>query len=161
MDTVNIKWDDGVTQFDQIKDSKRTNLDKSGFYAILGATSDVGSKSWKGLKLLYIGQAFDQTLRERIPQEHDAYKCVYDYRKNHSGTDLVVMIGLIEESTLEKQTRQIFNDIECCLIFCNKPTCNTTCQESYSGRDLQVINAGDYTPLKEKCSCSAQQQKTN
>jgi len=157
MDTVNIKWDDTVTQFDRIKDSKKTKLDKSGFYAILGATFNESSKKYESLKLLYIGQAFDQTLRERIPQEHDAYKCVYDYKKNHSGTDIVVMIGLIEESSLEKQTQQIFSDIECCLIFCNKPTCNTTCQESYSGRNLQVTNTGDYTPLKEKCSCSAQQ----
>jgi len=155
MDTVSIKWDNGVTQLDRIKDSQNPDMDKSGFYAILGATFDESSKTWKGLKLLYVGQAFEQTLRERIPQEHDAYKCVYDYKKNHSGTDLVVMIGLIEKSSIEKQTRQIFNDIECCLIFCNKPACNTTCQESYSGRDLEVTNTGDYKPLIEKCSCSA------
>jgi hypothetical protein len=161
MDTVSIKWDDGITQFDQIKDSKRTNLDKSGFYAISGATFDKSSNKWNGLKLLYIGQAFDQTLRVRIPQEHDAYKCVFDYKKNHSGTDLVVMIGIIEKSSVQKQTQQLFNDIECCLIFWNKPSCNTACQESYSGRDLEVTNTGDYTPLKDKRSCSAQQQKTN
>jgi hypothetical protein len=161
MDTVNVEWDKGVIRFDQIKDFKSENLDKKGFYTILGWTFDETSKKWKDLKLLYIGQAFDQTLRERIPQEHDAYNCVYDYKKNHSGTSLFVMIGIIKESSVEKQTQQLFNDIECCLIFRNKPACNTTCQESYSGRDLEVTNTGDYVPLKEKCSCSAQQQKTN
>ena len=156
MDTVYINWVQGVVPFHQIKDfrHKTYDLDRNGFYAILGGTYDSRSRGWKNLKLLYIGQAFDQTLRERIPQEHPAYQCVFEYRKRHSGVDILVKIGFIEKSTVERSTQQLFDDIECCLIFCNQPLCNTTCKESYSGRDLQVINVGHYRRLKEKCTCS-------
>lgn len=156
MDTIYINWVQGVVPLHQIKDfrHKTYDLDKNGFYAILGGTYDSRSKGWKNLKLLYIGQAFDQTLRERIPQEHPAYQCVFEYRKRHSGVDILVKIGFIEKSTVERSTQQLFDDIECCLIFCNQPLCNTTCKESYSGRDLQVINSGYYRRLKEKCTCS-------
>ena len=154
MDTVYIKWVEGVMPFNKIKDFIRKELDKKGFYALLGGTRAQNSTGWINLKLLYVGQAFDQTLRERIPQEHPAYECVFKYQKEHSGIAIVVMIGTIEKSPVAKLTQQLFNDIECCLIFCNQPLCNTTCKESYSGRDLQVINTEDYKPLKEKCACS-------
>ena len=159
MDTVHINWVQGVVPFHQIKDfrHKTYDLDKNGFYAILGAKYNSNTKKWENPMLLYIGQAFDQTLRERIPQEHPAYKCVFEYRKRHSDIDILVMIGFIEKSSVERSTQQLFDDIECCLIFCNQPLCNALCKESYLGRDLQVFNMGYYKPLKETCTCSKKQ----
>jgi len=64
MDTVQINWAKGVIRFDTISQSENPYLDRGGFYAILGAKFDNASSTWKEIKLLYIGQAFDQTLRE-------------------------------------------------------------------------------------------------
>lgn len=154
MDTVYINWVKGVLPFHQIKDFEHEtyDLDKNGFYAIL-AGARAKTKGWVKLKLLYIGQAFDQTLRERILQEHPAYECVFNYQKQYSDLDILVKIGFIEKSTVERRTQQLYDAIECCLILCSQPMCNTTCKESYSGRDLNVINKGHYFSLKEKCSC--------
>lgn len=154
MDTVHINWYEVVTRINWIKDSKRTELDKKGFYAILGATHNAKSNKWENIKLLYIGQAFDQTLRERIPQEHEAYKCVFKYQKDHSGVGIVVMVGIIKNPSVQKLTQQLFDDTECCLVFHNKPLCNTTCKESYSGRDIKVINIGHPYPLEKESTCS-------
>lgn len=154
MDTVHIDWDEIVIRFNNVGDSKRPKLDEKGFYAVLGAVYNPKTDKWGNIKLLYIGQAFDQTLRERIPQEHPAYACVFDYQRRHSGVCIVVMLGTVEKSTVAKLTQQLLNDIECCLIFCNQPLCNTSCEESYSGRDLKVINTGHSYPLKKECSCS-------
>jgi hypothetical protein len=159
MDTIHVNWPQGVVRFDKIKTFKHGewDLDKKGFYAVLGGIYNNDTKQWQSLKLLYIGQAFDQTLRERIPQPHPAYNCAVKYQKEHSGVEFVVMIGFIEKSTVEKKTQELFDDAECCLIYCNQPLCNTTCKEAYSGRDLQIINTGDHFPLKEKCLCSRAQ----
>jgi len=158
VDTIRISWPKGAVLFDEIKNFKHDdwNLDKNGFYALLSGSWDNPEKSWKNLKLLYIGQAFDQTLRERIIQDHPAYKCVRDYQKEHS-VDIIVKIGFIKESTAERLTQQLYDDVECCLIFCNQPLCNTTCKDSYAGRDLQVLNEGDPAGIKDSCVCS----KTN
>lgn len=154
MDTIHINWDKSVTQFNDIKDSKKSKFDGKGFYAILGGIYEPKTNEWTSLKLLYIGQAFDQTLRERIPQEHTAYKCVFDYKKQHSNVGIVVMLGSIEKSTVERVTQELFNDIECCLVFSNKPLCNETCQDCYSGRDLKIVNTGHPYPLKDESNCS-------
>lgn len=154
LDTIHINWDETVIQFHNIKDSKNPKLDEKGFYAILGATYDSETEKWGNIELLYIGQAFEQTLRERIPQEHPAYECVFDYQKKHSGVGIVVMLGTIEKSTVEKSTQQLFNDIECCLVFSNKPLCNTSCKESYSGRELKIINTEHPYPLEKEHSCT-------
>lgn len=159
METVQIDWDEIVIRFNDVEDSKRPKLDEKGFYAVLGAVYNPKTKKWGNIKLLYIGQVFDQTLRERIPQEHPAYKCVLNYQKKHSGVGVVVMLGTVKKSTVKKSTQQLFNDIECCLIFCNQPLCNTSCKESYSGRDLKVFNTGDPYPLKKECSCSETKEK--
>lgn len=81
MATVHINWGKGVIRFNQIKDFRLGRLDEKGFYAILGAIYNSNTKNWGNLKLLYIGQAFDQPLRERISQEHPAYECVFKYQK--------------------------------------------------------------------------------
>lgn len=154
MNSVYINWGKGVIPFSQIQDFGLARLDKTGFYAIIGGIHNADTNKWGNLKLLYIGQAFDQTLRERIHQDHPAYECVFQYRREHSGTDLVVLIGIIKERTVERLTQQLFDNVECCLILCNQPLCNTNCKESYSGRDLQVINTGSIPPLKERCVCS-------
>jgi len=159
MDTVHIDWDELVIRFNLVKDSKHSKLDMKGFYAVLGAVYDPKKKKWGNIKLLYIGQASDQTLRERIPQEHPAYECVFNYQKKHSEIGIVVMLGTIKKSTFKRHTQHVFNNIKCCLVLCNQPLCNTSCKEFYSGRDLKVINTGYPYPLNKECSCSETEKK--
>jgi hypothetical protein len=64
------------------------------------------------------------------------------------------MWGIIEKCTLDKITKQLFDDIECCLINSNQPICNTMCKDSYKGREIKIINDGDYSPLKKESICS-------
>jgi hypothetical protein len=155
MDTIQIKWINKM-RFDNISEDENKSLDMNGFYALLGARYNENEKIWK-VTLLYVGQAFDQTFRERIPQDHPAYRCVFDWIKKNLGNEIRVMVGVIEKTSVEKRTQALFDDVECCLILRNQPVCNEQCKESYKGRDLQVINTGDFIPLKDKSSCSAQQ----
>jgi hypothetical protein len=151
MDTIQIKWVNNIP-FDNIGENENKYLGMNGFYALLGARYDENDKTWK-VTLLYIGQAFDQTFRERIPQDHPAYKCVFDYIKKNPEKEIRVMVGVIEKTDIEKTTQALFDDVECCLIYCNQPICNEQCKESYIGRDLQVVNTGSFIPLKENCTC--------
>jgi len=156
LDTIHIDWGKGVIRFSDVENFKSSRLDGKGFYALLGAVYNPKTEEWGAIKLLYIGQAFEQTLRTRIRQEHPAYECVFDYKKKHSSSkvDIVVMLGVVQSSTVKKLTQQLFNDIECCLVHKNKPLCNTSCKELYSGRDLKIINVGSFYPLTKEHECS-------
>jgi hypothetical protein len=153
MDSVTINWQKGVIRFADLGTSLDDYLDGSGFYAVVAGKYDQQARNYTGIKLLYIGQAFDQTLRERIPQPHDAYTCVNQYLKNHPGTTPLAMLGAITSASVERVTQQFVDDTECCLIFSNQPSCNTSCRDSYSGRSIRITNTGDFWPLKETSSC--------
>ena len=153
MDTVEITWDQGFTPWNSTQNSTSSNLDKKGYYCILGATYDQTEKKWKGYTLLYIGAAFDQSIRTRLSQPHDADPDIDRWIRGHPGTQRVVMTGVISRTTQQSLTWELVNDAECCLIFSNQPACNSKCKESYSGRDILVANKGDFSPLGESAHC--------
>jgi hypothetical protein len=160
--TVTIDWREKVSTFESISNaaSKLPHLDEKGFYAILGATfAESGNKpGWINYKLLYIGQAFDQTLRKRIPQGHDAYKCVNEQLEK-SGKTAIVMVGFVTRCSATV-TSDLFDDIECCLIHTNQPFCNTECRDEYNGRPIRITNTGGYQPLRETSSCQKPASET-
>ena len=94
MDTVEITWDNGFIPLVDVGTMKNSKLDSNGFYAILIAKKLENGK-WSNYTLLYIGQAFDQTLRQRIQQPHDAGQCINSWINSNPTFALVVMIGLI------------------------------------------------------------------
>lgn len=152
MDIVQVTWLNGFYRLDDIPTVKVQELNGVGLYAVLIAKFDKQTTKWESWKLLYIGHAFDQTLRDRIPQPHEADKCVKNWFDANPGFEKVVMIGAV---TLPKQvTKGLLADIECCLINVNQPPCNIACKDAYSGRDLDIINLGDYKPLQLKSKCS-------
>ena len=128
-------------------------MDDNGFYAILGANYDKTKNQWIDFDLLYMGQVFDQTLRQRISQPHDAYTCVNANTKKTQKT-AIIMVGVIKETSVERITQEFVNDVECCLIYSNQPLCNDKCKEEYTGRSLEITNTEGYYPLKETSSCS-------
>jgi len=153
LDTVEITWDTGFVRWNNVSSSDQKNLGSNGFYGVLIARYESAEKKWKDFKLLYIGQAFDQTLRERIPQPHDADRCIDSWLKANPNHEKVVMLGVITRKSQDKLTWELVNDTECCLIFSNKPECNVKCKDSYSGREIQVVNLGDFAPLKNSSHC--------
>jgi hypothetical protein len=151
---VTIEWRENVSTFDVIADpqSKLPHLDEKGFYAILASVRDTSTNKWNKFDLLYIGQAFDQTLRERISQPHDAYTCVNAKVKETEKT-AIVMVGFIKQASVENITQSLLDDIECCLIYSNKPRCNIQCKDEYKGQPLKITNTGGYQPLKANSEC--------
>jgi hypothetical protein len=153
MDTAKIDWSETIVKLVDIDQSKNPYLDKKGFYAILTGKFNSLEEKFQNIKLRYIGQAYRQTLRIRVPQDHIAYKKIEKYLKNNPDYEPLVMLGIISEHSKEKLTYQFIDDIEACLIFSNKPDCNTKNIDSYDGRDIKVINTGDYCPLDEISKC--------
>jgi len=153
MDIVGITWARGFIRWSEVPTSKMRELDSPGLYGVLIAKYDPVAKTWSGYKLLYIGQSFDQPLRIRIPQPHEAYACVQASLKNNPSYEVVVMIGIITSSSTQSITQSLMNDVECCLINSNQPPCNAQCKDTYVGRDLQVTNAGDFAPLRKDSIC--------
>ena len=153
MENVTVDWAQGIIKVDEIQGRKDNYLDQSGFYNILAGTWDVTTEQYNNLILLYTGQAFDQTLRVRIPQDHDAYECVNSYTRRNSNISLLIMVGVISAMSGNRATQQLYDDVECCLIYKNHPRCNIRCKDGYSGRDLTVTNMGDYSPLAEQSVC--------
>jgi len=77
--------------------------------------------------------------------------------ENHSGEYLYLAVSeIFQLDGMGKITQELFDDIECCLIYKNKPLCNTDCVNKYNSklrREIQIINHGNRSPLKENCRC--------
>lgn len=151
--SVTLNWSKGVIQFKDI-DGDYKSLNQNGFYAILGGKRDQATEKWTGIRLLYIGQAYEQTIRERVKQSHDAYTCMQKYFQDNVGYNPLIRTGVISSCSQDSVTQSLFDDVEACLIHSNKPRCNTLSKHSYAGRTIMITNTGGYTPLLETCSCS-------
>ncbi|UTC44434.1 hypothetical protein [Treponema sp. OMZ 857] len=150
MDKVTINWNENCVLYEMISNSDHKYLDEHGFYAILTGIYDKVENTYKSIKLHYIGKAYEQTIRERVLQKHTAYDCIKKYLKEDPRRNVLVMTGKIVKYSVGKITKQLVDDTEACLIYTNQPLCNTMSKNSYEGRDIEIINTGDYLPLKEK-----------
>ena len=153
MENVSIKWTEGVIDYSQLDKYNNSVLDESGFYALLSGIYNRQNDSFELIRLLYIGQAYKQDLRTRIQQRHEGYKCINSHLKKYKKRSIIVMLGTITKTSLIKITQSLYDDIECCLINSNKPLCNQICKEKYTGRDIKILNKGDYSPLKQISIC--------
>lgn len=148
-----IEWSNGVIPWVK-KDGAKNSLDKNGFYALLGGKKHPITGNWVILKLLYIGQAYEQSINDRLDQAHTAYVCINDYLQKNQGCEALITTGIIKSCSQERYTQELFNDIEACLIRSNKPHCNTQSKYSYGGRTIEITNTGGFSPLLQTCSCS-------
>lgn len=150
MESVTINWEKGVIEYSTVEASGAKKLGYIGFYAILGGIYNQSKKMYLNITLLYIGQAYEQSLKKRIPQPHPS---INKWLKNHSEYTPLVMIG--HRKVVGKISQALYDDIECCLIYDNQPLCNDKCKERYSstGREITITNDGDYTPLKRVSVC--------
>jgi hypothetical protein len=138
---------------DQINSLSVSTLDEKGFYALVIGKPE-SSRKFYIKNLAYIGKAYSQTLRQRIPQYHQGYDCITKF----SGSYLYLTIGTIEDYRgVETIRKELYDDIECCLIFESQPECNISCKDGYNSklrRGIKVINSGKYQPLRQTCLCS-------
>ncbi len=142
MAKVRITWTTNASRLSNIDNSKLDYLDGKGFYAIYACVYNKDRNSITPKKLLYIGQAFEQTIRERLKQPHDADACMKKEKQNEPNSGLWFKTGVITKNDQEKVTQQLFNDVECCMIYVNKPKCNTLCMETYEGGAIEVTHGG-------------------
>jgi len=121
---VNINWI--RTNIDEI-----LNYDDAYFYVFT-----------RGSSLLYIGIAYHQDVDSEIKQTIRAF--------NLDSGKLLIWLGFIEDTDFRRITEEIVRDTECLLIYTNQPPLNTSCKESYAGRDnLMVLSDG--CPYLIKC----------
>ncbi len=150
MENIKINWGK-LIRFDEVETINLSFLDeKHAIYEIITGKENNGHVSNDSEKLHYIGLAYKQTLRERIPQEdsHPAYKEIDNYIKNHPGYSKFVRIGNVISKYQDKDSENLFKDIEACLIYDNQPPANTINKESYNGRDIRINNEGNVSLLK-------------
>ncbi|RKZ29682.1 hypothetical protein DRQ36_07865 [bacterium] len=139
-----IEWEEEAYLAEEVE-----YISDDEFYAIFSAI--VNGADLNDCELLYIGSAYSQGASTRIKQPHRAYRQIKTYLRANPDRDIFIITGNIVDHSQERMSLQFFNDIECCLIFCNKPLFNTLCKESYNGRPVEIINYGGYKPLKKKC----------
>ena len=95
-----------------------------------------------GSRLEYVGIAYYQDVANEVSKTLLAFDLDSD--------ELVVWLAFIKSTDYERITEQIVKDVECLLIFTNKPSLNTQCMSSYAGRyNLTVKSKG--LPLIKAC----------
>jgi hypothetical protein len=124
-------------------------LDNYGFYMVLAGKFNDKINKYVGISLQYIGQTYDQSIRERAQQQHKAYKGINDFINEHEGYEVLVRPGIITSISQERISAALVDDIEACLIFTNQPEQNTVNKENYTGRDIIITYEGGYYPLEE------------
>jgi len=152
MDEATIEWS-SIIPYSNVKDSVNNSLDENGFYIIL-----VGKRKspneYVDIKLQYIGQAYEQTIRERVLQPHPSADVkINKYLSDNREYVKLVKSGIITESSQERITQSFFDDIEACLISKNNPPANDQNKNGYKGRDIIVKNIGKCAQLEAKSEC--------
>ncbi len=148
-DWADVEWSAPV----EIQDLDQLDPDfESDLYAIIGAVD--GGHQWTNIRLLYIGSAYRQHVIDRIRQDHEAYESIEKYLAANPRRVLLVKSGSIVDSSLERTSEKFVRDIECCLIYCNQPSCNRKCKESSGARAVHVRSFGDHKPIKRDCDCT-------
>lgn len=103
----------------------------------------------------YIGQSFrrqnNETVRHRLLEHFD--DGLVDYVKRKCKNTSFVKVGKIILARGERFSQQLVDDIECGLVFKNKPYRNVSCAENYIGRDLIINNTGSFIPLEKRSVC--------
>jgi hypothetical protein len=151
-----IDWSPKIS-YSQIKDSNNDYLDDPGFYIIWTGRYDKELKKYVDKKLQYIGQAYNQSIRERILQDHGkAWDKISRFRLKHPECKLFVHAGIITESSYTRENTNLFDAMEKLLIFHNQPYANTNHKEDYQGKNIVIINDGSYELLKQ-ISCKYEQ----
>lgn len=110
----------------------------SGFYMFL---------SPKEQSMLYIGQAYYESIRSRITS-HRGYsdrigRWAFDHGVSIEDVPFKVAYFVSDDKTL-------YYDVECLLVYSSQPIISghEDCKNAYRGRKLKIHNKGIYEPLR-------------
>lgn len=101
-------------------------------------------------QILYIGMCHQQSFAERISQEWNE-PIGHWLRQNRKYT-LTLKLGTVGFVGRERLTKAMVEDLENLLIATQQPPGNVSYTQTYTGRDLEIINAGKASPLPQHLS---------
>lgn len=104
-------------------------------------------------KVIYIGQAYYQSLRRRALQHvrGDLLDWIRRSKSIHVA-DVAMKVAEITSMNQQRVSKKIIDDIESLMIIVVQPPGNIQSTRTYYGRDLQIENTGKYSPLPKRIS---------
>lgn len=147
---VTITWSNRLVKYSEIESSEISYLNKRGFFCIISGIYKPRKDIWGEITLLYIGQAFSRTLREKIINSYEKNDLVPKFIEEKEKRTALIMGGKITDCSVKEISKPLYNNIVNCLISANKPIGNPSYQENFTSRILEITNMGSFFPLKEK-----------
>ena len=153
MENVWLEWR-GPFLFRDLKGYTSAGLDSdAGVYTLLD--SEKLEHGWGNYELLYVGMVYGRTFRERVPEHavgdgDEAWRWI---QSNLEG-ELTVKVATITPQHGRNITESLVRDIENLLLFRLDPPANLQGVETYTGRELTIINEGRFDPLPERVTFS-------
>lgn len=146
LETVWLGWH-GPFIASKVTDYDNQNLDvDAGVYILLDSRRT--ETGWGGYKLLYVGMVYGRTFRSRIPEHtwsggDEAWQWI---EQHHEG-EVTAKVASVTPQEGRNITESLVRDIENLLLFELDPPANVQGVETYTGRELRIINEGRYLPL--------------
>jgi hypothetical protein len=149
MDRAIITWDEEVVRAADVADDKHPLLRTRGFFALLAARLDEEADLWCDLEVVDMGYAFYDSLREGLLDDRRDFSASQTYAAER-GKELIVMLGVLTDCSLGRITELFYGEVNACLISRNRPLCNSDRDKPYEGRQLSIVNRGDYKPMQHR-----------
>ena len=149
METVWLEWC-GPFLFSNLNEYDNAALSSdAGVYTLLD--SEELEHGWGKYKLFYVGMVYGRTFRERIPEHafgegDEAWKWI---QRNLDG-ELTAKLATVTTQEGRNITESLVRDIENLLLFRLDPPANVQGVETYTGRELKIVNEGRFTPLPDR-----------
>ena len=148
---VTITWSNSLVKYSEIETSTVSFLDKQGFFCILSGMNGLRKEILDEIILLYIGQTFSHTLREKIIQSYEKIDYISGrFINEKERRTTLIMGGIITNCSAKTISNYLYKNIVNCLIYANKPIGNPSYLENYNSKTIEITNTGHYFPLKEK-----------
>ena len=149
MDRAIITWDEEVVRAADVAEDKHPVLRSRGYFALLAARLDPEADLWRELEVLDMGYAFYDSLREGLLDDSRDFSASQRYAAEN-GKELIVMLGVLTDCSLGRITERFYGEVNDCLISRNQPLCNANREKPYEGRQLSIVNRGDYKPMQHR-----------
>jgi hypothetical protein len=146
VETVWLGWY-GPFRFSAINNYDNRCLDSdAGVYIFLD--SERSENGWGNYDLLYVGMVYGRTFRKRVPEHAigNGDEPWHWVQGNLEGELTVKVASMILEEG-RNITESLVRDIENLLLFRLDPPANVQGVETYTGRELTIINERRFNPL--------------
>jgi hypothetical protein len=146
METAWLEWH-GPFVVSRLTDYTDRHLDyDAGVYILL--SSEQLEHGWGNYGLLYVGMVYGRTFRTRIPEHASGDGDEpWLWIQQHLENELTVKVATVTPEEGRNITESLVRDIENLLLFQLDPPANVRGVETYTGRELRVINEGRFSPL--------------